>query len=489
MGIHKLLSYLKSTDDLCFPQYESKQNIYISNVIYFDMTYKLIEAYNQFMKTEEMNHYGRPTNEPDDIRLSRLYSYIANELNAFFSKLINYNRAIYVFIDYRVPDQFIMPNLLFKDFISDSIDPRERLNAIPMMLRSDAEMLETCDAEMFNSFAASMRCMFELTDRNGKLNGYDVTEYVSVPYLLNRRNSGQVHDRLEYLNSLGRFRYIVLRGAKYSTRKRRGDRMFGFFDKDEWVENNVNSTLLNVLCKNDINKLKRYNEYIPFSLVLYALPIIVSMIETKGIYYMGSEIESDFALSKHVHAYSKYSFPTIYTTDSDLLVLLSDVDCVIKMNYPGNKKPYLINPVKFWNGVFGCDLPNKIIKILCVLLGTDYNPYHDNSPVHIRTFKDVLKWLNVKTYSEIDEDLLLVQLYMRMKQNPSNKYVQQTALALNMYLNDMEANFHFINNIDSDTVDAEKFLSIFRNSWFPARDQKQKPNNETLTQLTALTNE
>ena len=139
--------------------------------------------------------------------------------------------------------------------------------------------------------------------------------------------------------------------------------MFGFFDKDEWVENNINATLANVMKKNDYNKLKRFNEYIPFSLVLYSLPIIISYINTPSVYYLGCEIESDFAISKHIHTYSKNSFPTIYTTDTDLLVLLSDVDCVVKMNYPGCKKPYLINPVQFWRNIFNCNLSPRITRL------------------------------------------------------------------------------------------------------------------------------
>ena len=61
-----------------------------------------------------------------------------------------------------------------------------------------------------------------------------------------------------------------------------------------------------------------------------------------------------------------------------------------------------------------------------------------------------------------------------MRQYPDSKYVQQTALALNIYLNDIETNFHFINNIDPGSIDTEKFLRIFRNSWFPMNDEQMK---------------
>ena len=466
MGIHKLLSYLKSFDDMCFPQYESKQSIYISNVIYFDMMYKLIEIYNQFMKTEEMNNYGLPAKENDEMRINRLFRYVAKELNNIFSKMINYNRAIYAFLDYRFPDCPCQYNVLFRDFIDESVNIKERLNCISMIKREYVELLSTDNVELFNNISSSVRCMFELNDRNGKLNGYDLMSWISINCLLKRCQDKNIIERLKYLDNVGRFRYMMLRGAKFSTRHKRSDRMFGFFERDEWVENNVNATLMNVLKKKDLNKLKKYNQHIPFSFLLYSFPLIIPLIKTKGVYYIGCEIESDFAIAKHVRTYSKFSFPTIYTTDSDLLVLLSDIDCVVKMNCSNSKKPYLINPVKFWHSIFGCNLSPKIIKILCVLLGTDYNPYSNDSPIHIKNFKNILRFLNIANYSEIDEDVLLTKLYVKMNENKNNIHVKQTAFALNMYLNDVENNLHFINNIEVGSINVQQFLNLYRSSWF-----------------------
>jgi len=483
MGIHKLLTYVKSTSEIHFPQFESKNNIYISNVIYFDMTYKLIEIYNQFMKLEDLNNYGNISTESDTSIINRMFKYVARELNNLFSKLINYNRAIYVFIDYKFPDAEIAYNLLFKDFVNLSVDKRERLNCIPMIRRDVIDSLlitnlttNTNDGSISStnndldvSIIDGVRCLFELTNKNDKLSGVDVQQYISLPALLKRNSENiPVYEKIQKLINVGKYRYMILRGAKYMTKKRRANRMFGFFDKDEYVENNLNLTLINVLRKGNIDKVKRFNHYIPFSLVLYALPVIINMIKTKGVYYMGCEIESDFAIAKHVRTYAKHSFPTIYTTDSDLLVLLSDIDCIVKMNGGGTKKPYLINPVQFWKHIFGCQLSPKIIKILCVLLGTDYNPYHQDSPIHIKSFKDILSpdWLNIKTYNEIDEDILLVKIYMKMNEHKTSRFVQQTAAALNIYLNDIEKNFHYINNIETETLDINKFLKYFRDSWF-----------------------
>lgn len=474
MGIHKLLSFVKSVSELHFPQFESKENIYISNVIYFDMTYKLIEVYNQFMKTEDLNNYGSVSSESDESVLNRLFAFVAKELSNLFSKLINYNRAIYVFVDYVVPDAVIDFNLLFKDFVNDKVGKRERINYIPMVKREYVKYLEDGEnmalqqgGEVFNYIAQSVRCMMEVSSIKCKLAGQSIEEWISIPCLLKRNaQNTEMMKKLNYLMNVGRFRYLVLRGAKLMTKRKRGNRMFGFFEKDEWAEGNINATLANVLKKGDLEKVKKYNHYIPFSLVLYALPLIVSMIKTKGVYYLGCEVESDFAIAKHVRAYSKHCFPTIYTTDTDLLVLLSDVDCIVKMNGGNIRKPYLINPVVFWRHLFGCDLSPKVIKIMCVLLGSDYNPFHQDSPIHIKHFKEVLGWLGVKNYNEIDEDLLLVKICMKMNEHKESRFVQQTAAAMNIYLNDIEKKLHYINNVEPCEIDAIGFLRHFRNNWF-----------------------
>ena len=278
MGIHKLLSYVKSVSELHFPQFESKTNIYISNVIYFDMTYKLIEIYNQFVKTEDMNNYGNPTTEPDASVIDRLFKFVAKELNNLFSKLINYNRAIYVFIDYKFPDADIIYNLLFKDFINMTVDRKERLYCLPMIKRDLVENILNPEIELSNDIIEAVRCMFELTNKNDKLIGVDVQQYINLHTLLKRnRDNPPVAERLNYLINVGKYRYLMLRGAKFMTKKRRANRMFGFFDKDEYIENNLNLTLINVLRKGGIDKIKRFNHYIPFSLVLYSLPVIINI--------------------------------------------------------------------------------------------------------------------------------------------------------------------------------------------------------------------
>ena len=51
MGIHNLIRYIHNSNQLDLSQCVSGDNIYISNIVYFDITYKLIEMYNKFMSS------------------------------------------------------------------------------------------------------------------------------------------------------------------------------------------------------------------------------------------------------------------------------------------------------------------------------------------------------------------------------------------------------------------------------------------------------
>ena len=111
MGIHKLLSYIRNIPEIYFPQKENNSNIYISNVIYFDMTYKLIEAYGAFLK--ELKNKKKLLISGDEAIVMEMFKYISKELSSLFDKLINYNRAIYVFVDYSTMEPEVSFNVVW----------------------------------------------------------------------------------------------------------------------------------------------------------------------------------------------------------------------------------------------------------------------------------------------------------------------------------------------------------------------------------------
>ena len=100
-------------------------------------------------------------------------------------------------------------------------------------------------------------------------------------------------------------------------------------------------------------------------------------------------------------------------------------------------------------------------------MGTDYNPYHPKSPIHIRQFHDILKILNVDKFENIDEDVLLAKIYVIMKNNENDIHCKQTAIALNMYLNELEGEMHFITkNTNVNKIDMPRFLKYSKRTVF-----------------------
>ena len=549
MGIHNLIKYIKTNKQIALLQCESGNNIYISNIVYFDTTYKLIEIYNKFMSLN-MNsgvNYEEKAQE--------LLKFVENELSSMFSKLSSFNRLIYAFVDYKFMNNLNERTVLFKDFLNLRIENNEKINSIPMIKRKYLKLLDNLknddsDDEVVMYLFKKVRCMFELKSIYAVSNRLDVEKYISIPYLIKkeRENLNEVEkvektdDEIENLNSPnddkikievetnegietnndenvnddlnenvndssnelsdndkicaklrvlmlllneGKFRYFILRGAKYFVKKHRGNGMYSFFNKEElkpmYRDNkgkfNADKLILNLAKRGDDEKINEYVNYIPFTLIIYLFPLIIKNMNLSNVKFLGCEIESDFAISKHVHTYSKHAFPTIYSSDTDMLVNMCDVDCVVKLTMKSNNvlrnegkiksSTYFINPVMFWNEIFGCELKPKIIKTLCVLMGTDYNPYHPDSPIHIKSFDEVLNWLEIKDFSEIDEDLLFAKIFVVMKSNVDNFYCKQTAIALNIYLNDLETEIHYITeDNDKNKLNMERFLKYSKRSVF-----------------------
>lgn len=547
MGIHNLIKYIKTNKQIALLQCESGNNIYISNIVYFDTTYKLIEIYNKFMSLN-MNsgvNYEEKAQE--------LLKFVENELSSMFSKLSSFNRLIYAFVDYKFMNNLNERTVLFKDFLNLRIENNEKINSIPMIKRKYLKLLDNLknddsDDEAVMYLFKKVRCMFELKSIYAVSNRLDVEKYISIPHLTKKErenlneienlnspnienlsspnvetnnedvndgsnddnneneinveindenvnvNSNELSDNdkicaklrvLTLLLNEGKFRYFILRGAKYFVKKHRGNGMYSFFNKEElkpmYRDNkgkfNADKLILNLAKRGDDEKINEYVNYIPFTLIIYLFPLIIKNMNLSNVKFLGCEIESDFAISKHVHAYSKHAFPTIYSSDTDMLVNMCDVDCVVKLTMKsGNvlrnegkikSSTYFINPVMFWNEIFGCELKPKIIKTLCVLMGTDYNPYHPDSPIHIKSFDEVLNWLEIKDFSEIDEDLLFTKIFVVMKSNSDNFYCKQTAFALNIYLNDLETEIHYITeDDDKNKLNMERFLKYSKRSVF-----------------------
>ena len=462
MGIHKLLSYIGTTCDIKFPQMELGDSVYVSNVIYFDLMFKIVELYNEFFEKNRCSD--------DALTLSNeLFEYIANDLRTTFMKLIAYNRAVFVFIDYRFPKAFGCKTILYKDFLNTQISEREKLNAIPMIKRKYVDMIEddsiSSDCLAFKRVIDGVRCAFEVNCDFAKASGRNITNYVSLLCLLKRCTTEGAASKLKLLILTGRVRYYIIRGGKLNTRITRRRTNMGFFSDTMFVKDNINKTLFNMYNSDDnLETLDKWNSYVPLSLVIYAFPLIINMINVRNVYYLGCGLESDFALAKHVRSYSKAAFPTIYTNDTDLLVLLADVPCMLKMMV--KHKTFLVNPVEFWNKIFGCKVSAKVIAYMCILMGTDYNPRLQDSPIHVNEFADVLKLMNVDRYSDIDDDALKLKVYEMLKLYKEHPASSQTALAINIYAENHESSFVYLTNIDVNSINVKLYLDMSRKNMF-----------------------
>jgi hypothetical protein len=188
--------------------------------------------------------------------------------------------------------------------------------------------------------------------------------------------------------------------------------------------------------------------------ILCFIPSILNDINKENTEVFQCTIESDFAIKNHIDIYNKFTYPRIITNDTDLLVLLCDVDCEIeisvKLQYGNNTtfERYVLNPIKFWFEVFKCHLKPEIIKILCVLVGTDFNLYNKLSPIHLYSFNSILKPLKCNSFSDINVDSLKLYIYKIALQNSDDIHVKETMVALNMYLNNIEGSLQPIDNID-----------------------------------------
>jgi hypothetical protein len=278
-------------------------------------------------------------------------------------------------------------------------------------------------------------CLYELKSRDSVLRQVDIKDYVSLSYLLKKGDlqSSNLHatnksflqpsaDRssLEALISHGWYRYVFKKGLK------------------QRKYNNTTHTTCPIS---------------PGRALCY-IPALLNQLNLPRTNIYKCTIESDFAIRNHIQIYHKTSFPRIITNDTDLVMLLCDVDCEIELTVGTtcDGKTYFekrkINPIAFWKRIFRCNLNPDVIKILCVLLGTDYNQYTADSPIHIQHFKDILRILNIKTYDELTSDLLKMHILHIAQTNSDNLNVRETVAALNLYLNNIEGDLQPIDKID-----------------------------------------
>lgn len=310
----------------------------------------------------------------------KLFDYEVSKFSTYLIKISYYKRKVYVFVDYHYVDNLAVQDLILPEYLP-SIDPELKVYKQDESYRFVGEEGEDIVIE---------------EDR-------------IIP------NENIPHDELLKVW----YRYLIKVKCKESMHERR---------KKE-VEEEIDESY-------DDNIFRKFiHNFEDFTKKLKANP------DLSHVSFYGCSIECDFAMTKHIKLYSNSLYPIIITNDTDFAALLCDVDCLIK--YVFGKKTYFIHPPTFWKKVFdNVTLSSKIIKTLCVIKGVDYNIKDDITK--LRDFSDILGILGVHSFSDLTEELLNDYIRKYLEENKNNENTKYTALALNVYLVNMENTFYEI---------------------------------------------
>lgn len=456
MGIHNLLKYIQKYNTKNYLQYESGNNIYISSIVYIDLSTKLVDIYEGFI-SESCEQKSSDEDNIFENNVDKLLTFATQHLKEYISKYHKNATRIYVFADRKVQSGITIGDVLFKDFLKTNFNSHDVLKGNVMIKRKYVDAINSCNLsdQMYRKILSSVRNMYELVNIYSMSTENVLHKYISVQYAMKQTANEQAKELYRRIYDEGINRYIILRKSKYRTKhKRMNDKMNRRLGTKS-IHSNVNAIILE--SSNSELSIFNYNKFVPFSVLIYMLPKIISEIHIPNVQFFECNIESDYAIANHIDMYSKNAFPTIITSDTDMVALLCDVNCIIKL-IPRRMHSLQINPLEFWHNVFGINMNERVIKIACVLLGSDYNPYDSSSPIHIATLDELRQFAAVKSFEDITEEMLLTKIYLIMNDHPNETYTQQTAIALNMYLKRFEQAIHYIS--PDECVNLNKFIKI-----------------------------
>lgn len=414
------------------------------------------------------------------------------ENNKYFKKYI-------IVFDYKYISKFNSKFQFNDDLLSDYISQlqfnKDHIDSIPMIPKN-LNILTT----PISILKESVRNLYELRLKNC------ICDYQNLyTLLLNSRSSGNINEEtiIQSIINFGLYRYIVLRGAKNYTRRDRNIKTLcravhaqkSFVESTELknVLDNINvrlySKLINANKNNQNNKNEENNEIdlnnktkwefinnsefqqtldnfktnVNYTLIVNLIPILVSKIKSEiksrklstQIDFIGCENESDFVIRKHILLYNSLNCPTIYTTDSDLFMLLSDVNCYIRIK--SSNLNIRIKPNLFWQWLTGLQnvYLNDIIAFCCVL-GNDYNHFRFTK-YKIDTINDIRElFKNNKTlYCNIyNHAIKLYQKYKVAQKGPMNELLY-FLISLDMYkqCDLIENEIHYIDTVNPNIYD------------------------------------
>lgn len=400
MGVYKLKAYLNTYDgDKPYTEKIVGKTIQNSRVIYIDALSKLIEIYEQFMKSDEEKTFAKLT------------VFELEKFTLYLTKISYYKRKVNVFIDYRYVDDIdVEDTILFPEFLPEvppdfdlyirKVDDVHSIDVNSVRLQNDV------DSKKFDGKVSNFVKVSELLPTLSKDDADYVNDVLKV---------GAWHRHL-----------IRNKGKEYVKEIRRKEYEPTIHIVDVSQEQNEMSETSQNLFRQFVHTIDKFVHRLKNNPIL------------QDVTFYGCSIESDFAMTKHITAYNNNTYPIVITNDTDMLVLLCNVNCLIKFILKHHV--YYINPVNFWRYVFGTVLPPNIIKMLCVMKGTDYNCCDERTLAY--TFEQLLRRMNVPKFSDLTEQGMYEYFYNYFSTNKHYKNSAYTALALNMYLIDIESTFY-----------------------------------------------
>lgn len=410
MGIFKLRKFI---DQYLSTERKNidKQQIN-SDVCYIDFTSKII------LSTSSVSRNISTT----DTTLELINRIIDKNVEAIVNQIRSnryYTKYILAF-DYRyitsTSSKLKFSKRIIDNYVNKLETMKERIDIVPMIPIN-------LTSSSFSVMEKGVRNLYEVRYNYWKPEK-KLLDYISLKYLI---DNTPVDDpiRTTYIKCLesGHARYMLLRGAKNEVRTSRNKT--NYTSKTKTVKSDISMDLYN--SENFDAELKKYLSNIPYTLIISLIPTIVKRIKDLlfdiDIEFIGCENESDFAIRKCIKENHPNDCPTVYSRDTDLLMLLSDINCVIKFPYQNHNVS--IYPIRFWTWLLKQDYTFKDVVNVCSVLGTDYNQYRprclkiaDNADINSNLLEEIRE-VNRKEISKetiprgLSTYLLATEIYLQ----------------------------------------------------------------------------
>ena len=489
MGIVNLYKFIEQY----LKENHNNQRPIKSDICYIDCTSKIYSYLNDYYRNEKKQSIIQTKNN--------IYLIIDNILTNIASNFIKqitenryYNKFILVF-DYKYPSD--SKKLYFDDDLLTyyenypdltQFDKKERISAIPLIPRS-VDILNTDMNDLYLMTANAFNKRWSYWHFKTK----NIDNYINVEYLIQnlktnytnkyksdiesdlngsnfekeRENDLIVYSKLSNLKRYNFQSYLIQRGLKRFGLKHK--RYPHYDDLKKSYMSNESDEIFS-------EKFKKQIFNVTPQLIIELVPNLVFKIKegvknvNKTVDFLACEEEADYVIYQHIKKYN-YSnqCPTINTNDSDMVLLLHDVDCIIKIkkkkfnnqykknqnncnltlnnsanNYQRNRHcdNLIIRPIEFWKWLTN-KYENKFknLLMLSVCLGTTYN--------NVRTkFKiDTIQQVREKYSDNMYENILNeIKYKLKTEDYKKNIGILQMFNAIEYYkhIDSLEESFHYI---------------------------------------------